>query len=119
MCSIFFTNIVLSFVECRLLANLSPESEHATDNSKIWLVYIDGSVAKIGLGAGTLIIDSTLVLRLQLACQLGANDLIIHTNSQLVAKQVNGEYNVKEAVLKKYHTMATQLLTGFKKDQIK
>ncbi|KAA3467173.1 gag-pol polyprotein [Gossypium australe] len=49
----------------------------------------------------------------------GVKDLAIHTDSQLVAKQMNGEYGVKEAMLKKYHAIAAQLLAGFDKVQIK
>lgn len=56
---------------------------------------------------------------MQLARQLGARDLIVHTDSQLVAKQINGEYDVKEVVLKKHHAMATQLLARFDKVEVK
>ncbi|KAA3474100.1 hypothetical protein EPI10_024421 [Gossypium australe] len=37
--------------------NPSPERVHAIDNSKSWLVYVNGSTAKIGSGASPLIID--------------------------------------------------------------
>ncbi|KAA3469773.1 Integrase, catalytic core [Gossypium australe] len=73
------------------------------------LVYVDGSTVKIGSGVGALVIDSDgnewqyglsfgfqtsnniaeyeeLISGLQLAYQLEARDLIIHTNSQMVAK---------------------------------
>ncbi|KAA3465901.1 RNA-directed DNA polymerase-like protein [Gossypium australe] len=40
----------------RFLANPSPESTHANDNPKSWLVYIDGFAAKTGSGARALII---------------------------------------------------------------
>ncbi|KAA3473235.1 Retrovirus-related Pol polyprotein from transposon opus [Gossypium australe] len=33
-----------------------------------------------------------LISGLQLACQLGVKDLVIYTDSQLVAKQMNREY---------------------------
>lgn len=60
-----------------------------------------------------------MVSGLQLACQLRAKDLIVHINSQLVTEQINDEYNVKEEALKRYHTMVTQLLTGFDEVEIK
>ncbi|KAA3466299.1 pol-polyprotein [Gossypium australe] len=102
------------------------------------VVYVDGSAAKIESGTGALIVDPSgnewqyrlslrfqvsnntieykaLVSRLQLAGLLGANDLIVHTKSLLVAKQMNGKYDVEKVVLKKYHTIAVQLLAGFDK----
>ncbi|KAA3487315.1 Retrovirus-related Pol polyprotein from transposon 17.6 [Gossypium australe] len=56
---------------------------------------------------------------LQLARQLGMRQLIVHTNFQLVAKQLNDEYEVNESGLKKYHGIATQLLGGFDKNTSK
>lgn len=60
-----------------------------------------------------------LILGLQLTHQLGVKDLIIHIDSWLVAKQMNGEYEVNEAMLKIYHSVAVQLLVRFNKVQIK
>ncbi|KAA3484423.1 Retrovirus-related Pol polyprotein from transposon 17.6 [Gossypium australe] len=84
----------------------------AIKGQKSWLVYVDGSATKTRSGAGALIIDPSgnkwlygfkfgfqtsnniteneaLVSGLELAHQLGAKDLIVHTYSQLVAKQMN------------------------------
>ncbi|KAA3465503.1 Pol polyprotein [Gossypium australe] len=114
------------------------KSVHETNNSKSWLVYVNCFAIITGSGAGALIIDpngsewqyifsfgfqtsnniieyEVLVSGLQLARQLGAKDLIVHTDSQLVVEQMNREYDVKEAVPKKYHAITSQLLTGFDK----
>ncbi|XP_016718685.1 uncharacterized protein [Gossypium hirsutum] len=98
--------ISFSLVVHNLVVSPPQEGIHKTDNLKSWLVYVDGSTAKAGSGA-------------RLACQLRVNDLVIHIDSQLVAKQMNGEYEIKDAVLKKYHSVATQLLIGFDKVQTK
>ncbi|KAA3484661.1 Integrase, catalytic core [Gossypium australe] len=121
--------------------NLTLEMVCTIDNQEGWSVYVDGSVAKIGSGANVLVANlnnnkwkyglstgfqalnniteyEALILGLQLARQLGAKDLTIHTDSQLVAKQINGKY-VKEARLKKYHMMANQFLTGFDKAKVR
>jgi len=46
-----------------------------------------------------------------------AKELIINTDSELVAKQLGGEYKVKNAVLKDFYNKAVQLLDGF--EQVK
>ncbi|KAK5775691.1 hypothetical protein PVK06_043614 [Gossypium arboreum] len=57
--------------------------------------------------------------RIGLARQHGVRELVVHTNSQLVIKQLNGDYEVNESRLKKYQSIATQLLAGFDKVQVK
>ncbi|XP_040957772.1 uncharacterized protein [Gossypium hirsutum] len=109
-------------------------------NSELRYSKIEKS--KAGSGAGVLLIDPSgnewqyglsfefqmsnniaeyevSISGLQLARQLRVMDLVIHTDSQLVAKQMNGDYEVKEAMLKKYHSVAAQLLIRFDKAQIK
>ncbi|KAA3453230.1 Integrase, catalytic core [Gossypium australe] len=96
----------------------------------------------MGSGAGALVIDpegnewqygqpfgfqtsnntteyEVLISRLQLARQQGSRNLTIHTDSQLMAKQIHGEYEVKEPALKRYHTMTIQLLEGFDKAKVR
>ncbi|KAA3483317.1 protein NYNRIN-like [Gossypium australe] len=109
---------------------------------KGWMVYVDCSATKIGSGVGAFVIDlkgnewqyglsfgfqtsnnttkyEGLIFGLQLVRQLGAKNLTIHTDSQLVAKQIHNEYKVREVTLKLYHTMAIQLLVGFDKVKVK
>ncbi len=39
--------------------------------------------------------------------------LCIHSDSELMVRQVNGQYKVKDAEIKKYHRKVLQLLSGF------
>jgi ribonuclease HI len=54
-----------------------------------------------------------LLLGLQRAHELGATEVEIVNDSELVAKQVNGEYKVKHADMKPLHRAATEVLEGF------
>ena len=54
-----------------------------------------------------------LIAGLELARALGVRKLLVYTDSQLVAKQVNGEYQVKEPILAKYHKIVMDLLKCF------
>lgn len=38
--------------------------------------------------------------------------LVVHSDSELMVRQINGTYKVKDAVLKKYHRQVRQLLAG-------
>jgi len=54
-----------------------------------------------------------LIFGMEAACGLGAKELIINTDSELVAKQLGGEYKVKNPALKKLYSKVTQLLNSF------
>ena len=54
-----------------------------------------------------------LLLGLQRAQELGATEVEVVNDSELVAKQVNGEYKVKHADMKPLHRAATEVLAGF------
>jgi ribonuclease HI len=54
-----------------------------------------------------------LLLGLQRAQELGATEVEIVNDSELVAKQVNGEYKVKHADMKPLHRAATEVLEAF------
>jgi ribonuclease HI len=54
-----------------------------------------------------------LLLGLQRAQELGATEVEVVNDSELVAKQVNGEYKVKHADMKPLHRAATEVLEGF------
>lgn len=92
------------FVIWNIVVSLPQWDVSSIDRSKIWIVYVDGCTTKIGSGAGVLLNNpdknvwqyglsfgfqtsnnvtkyDTLILGLQLAQQLGANELIIHTDS--------------------------------------
>ncbi len=54
-----------------------------------------------------------LLLGLRRAAALGASEVEVVNDSELVARQVNGDYRVKHAVLKPLHAEALALLDGF------
>ncbi len=54
-----------------------------------------------------------LLLGLQRAQELGATEVEVVNDSELIAKQVNGEYKVKHAAMKPLHRAATEVLEGF------
>jgi len=60
-----------------------------------------------------------LIYGLQEALILGAKELIINLDSELIARQLEGLYRVKDANLKVLFEQASHLLQGFKKIEIK
>ena len=54
-----------------------------------------------------------LLLGLNLARQLGADEVEVVNDSELVAKQVNGTYKVKHRDMKPLHAAALEALKGF------
>jgi ribonuclease HI len=55
-----------------------------------------------------------LLLGLQRARALGADEVDVVNDSELVAKQVNGEYKVKHPDMRPLHARATEALSGFR-----
>jgi ribonuclease HI len=60
-----------------------------------------------------------LLLGLALASQLGAREVEVVNDSQLVARQITGEYRVKKADLKPLHARALARLRGFERWQVR
>ncbi len=56
---------------------------------------------------------TALVRALERAVQFRADRLLIHSDSELLVKQMNGEYRVKNADLKTLYGRAKQLVAGF------
>lgn len=56
-----------------------------------------------------------LLLGLARAAALGATEVDVVNDSELIAKQVNGEYKVKHAAMKPLHADALAALAGFEK----
>ncbi|QDU34204.1 14.7 kDa ribonuclease H-like protein [Poriferisphaera corsica] len=56
-----------------------------------------------------------LLHALEAAKGLKADELLIHSDSQLMVRQINGEYKVKSPDLKPLYTKALRLIGGFKK----
>ena len=89
--------VVLQDAEGKTLKTLSVALGHATNN-----------IAEY----------AALVLALQEALLLGAKELKVHTDSELVAKQWSGDYKVKDASLKVLYLLASHLKGGFKKLEV-
>ena len=60
-----------------------------------------------------------LILGIERAAELGATELELVGDSELVVKQVRGEYRVKDAGLKPLHSAAQQALGNFAEWQIR
>ena len=60
-----------------------------------------------------------LLLGLERARKLGANEIEVIGDSELIAKQVNGLYKVKHEAMKPLHREATAALGGFERWSIR
>jgi ribonuclease HI len=60
-----------------------------------------------------------LLRGLELARALGADEVEVVGDSELVAKQVAGQYKVKHAGLRPLHAAALQALAGFERWQVR
>jgi ribonuclease HI len=67
----------------------------------------------IGTATNNVAEYTALVLVLQEALLLGAKELEVFTDSELVAKQWSGEYKVKDPSLRVLHLLASHLKGGF------
>jgi ribonuclease HI len=60
-----------------------------------------------------------LLLGLQLARELGATEVEVINDSELVAKQISGDYRVKHAGLKPLYLEAMEALRGFDRSSVR
>ena len=60
-----------------------------------------------------------LLLGLARASQLGAREVEVVNDSQLVARQITGEYRVKKADLKPLHAQSLAALRGFERWRVR
>jgi len=60
-----------------------------------------------------------VLLGLRRAAALGAVEVDLVNDSELVARQLTGQYKVKHAAMKPLHAEATELLRGFERWSIK
>ena len=60
-----------------------------------------------------------LLLGLERARALGATEVEVVNDSELIAKQINGQYKVKHAGLKPLHAEALRALAGFERWQVR
>ncbi|XP_021991432.1 uncharacterized protein LOC110888200 [Helianthus annuus] len=110
------------------------ETEKAPD--KPWTLYTDGASSSKESGAGLILTDpdgtdmtyalqlefkssnneaeyEALLAGLRLALKVGARNVIAHVDSLLVANQVNGEYEAREANMIEYLEQVKQVMASF------
>ncbi|XP_022020232.1 uncharacterized protein LOC110920322 [Helianthus annuus] len=116
-----------------------PTGESAKENpvlAKVWNLYTDGASSKEGSGAGLILIDpegieytyalrfefktsnnevgyEALLVGLQTAAKAGANSVLAHVDSLLVANQVNAEYEAREENMIRYLNQVNSLMSTF------
>ncbi|KAJ8478153.1 hypothetical protein OPV22_021880 [Ensete ventricosum] len=119
------------------LSELTPP-ETPTNPNHGWTLYIDGSANSERGGIGLVLKDPSghiykyalrlgfkatnneaeyeaLLFGLKVTAELGAEDIEIFTNSQLVAGQVNGEFETREAAMIKYIAEARRVTGRFRR----
>lgn len=74
---------------------------------------VDRASEFLGLATNNVAEYRGLLLGLRRARELGATEVEVVNDSELVAKQVNGEYNVKHADMKPLHAEALAALGDF------
>lgn len=107
------------------IAELTPDAVESCNMAKTWNMEVDGSAGKNGCGAGIILISpeglrlekslhfnfkttnnaveyEALIVGLDLAKGLKIKSLVINTDSQFVANQIQGSYEVNEQSLKDY-----------------
>ena len=82
---------------------LKDESGNVITEIKKYLGKVTNNVAEY----------SALIAALQEATRLGAEQVYINTDSQLMSEQVNGNYRVRNAHIRPLYEQAMQLLTAF------
>jgi ribonuclease HI len=73
----------------------------------------------IGVATNNVAEYKALLRGLERAAALGAEEVEIIGDSELIAKQLTGVYKVKHAAMKPLHAAATQALTGFSRWKVR
>jgi ribonuclease HI len=80
---------------------------------------LDEAAEAIGVATNNVAEYRGLLLGLQRARELGATEVEVVNDSELIAKQVNGVYKVKHPDMKPLHAAALQALGGFERWSIR
>jgi len=80
---------------------------------------VDEAHETLGVATNNVAEYRGLLLGLERARELGATEVEVVNDSELVAKQVNGQYKVKHADMKPLHAQAQAALEGFQKWSIR
>ncbi|GAU31790.1 hypothetical protein TSUD_22360 [Trifolium subterraneum] len=130
-------------LKAQVLADFVAEMTTSTTSEKNkWTIFVDGSSNSQGSGAGIILENGDGVLievslglsfpttnnqaeyeaflaGLRLAEDMGAEEITIFTDSQLVASQVSGEYQTKEERHLEYLNLIRTKLAKFKETEVK
>jgi ribonuclease HI len=76
---------------------------------------LDARGQVIGVATNNVAEYSGLIAGLEKALELGVTDLEVISDSELVVKQMQGDYKVKNETLRELHDRATDLARGLEK----
>ncbi|XP_073136939.1 uncharacterized protein [Henckelia pumila] len=101
-------------IKAQILADFLVEMTVTQEESstQTWMVYVDGSSTSTGSAAA-------FIMGIKLALSVGAKILMIHSDSQLIVSQVNGNYEAKEDKMLEYLTQVNELLSRLDSYDIK
>jgi ribonuclease HI len=68
---------------------------------------------RIGRATNNVAEYKAMLLGIEMASALGASELELVGDSELIVKQVKGEYKVKDATMRELHTKVKEALRGF------
>ena len=114
--------------------------EHAEDQEELWTIHTDGLSTQKRGGAGVVITSpeedilkygvqlkfpvtnneveyKAILTRLRIAQALGAKDILLRSDSQLVIRQVKGDFEAKETRMQKYLRLTNQLVSNFDRSE--
>jgi ribonuclease HI len=82
----------------------------------------EGAVRKAGAYVGVKTNNEAeymaLIMGLEMALEMGATEVTVYSDSQLLVRQLQGEYRVRSHRLKKLYERAADLISRFSKFQI-
>ena len=110
--------------------------KNTRDQEDLWTINTDGSSTQKGGGAGIVITSpekdvlkygvqlkfpitnneteyEALLTGLRIARALGAENIVLKSDSQLVIRQVRGDFEAKETKMQKYLKLTNQLVSTF------
>jgi ribonuclease HI len=79
---------------------------------------VEEAASYIGHATNNVAEYRALILGLKVARRLGAREVSVHMDSELVVRQVNGRYRVRNAALKLLHQEVESLCRGFRRFEI-
>jgi ribonuclease HI len=80
---------------------------------------IEERAERIGRATNNVAEYKALLLGIELAAALGTRELELVGDSELIVKQVKGEYKVKDATMRKLHAEVTRALLDFERWSIR